>query len=203
MQEAHEPSTIPDETPEAPPVPTTPTPAKEWKSSKSAKPIEVPSGNIAMVRRRSLEIWWKTGKIPNLLLPMVRQSIATGGPAKIIKEHDWTEDELMQMVQMMDTAVVECVDEPRVYRDPVCKSCKREERDAIHSEHEYDGEERDPEKLYVNDVDFDDKAFIYQYVIGAVDDVASFRKQQAVNVEPVPDGAEVDDEAEQPARDPG
>jgi hypothetical protein len=175
-------------------VATQPTPAKEWSKERAAKPIEVPSGNIAMVRRRSLTVWWKTGKIPNLLLPLVRESIATGKPV-LQEKTAWTEEELKEMVLMMDTAVIECVDAPRVYPEPVCKECKREERDAIHNEHDYIGEERDPDRLYVDDVDFDDKAFIYQYVIGAVDDVASFRKLQADDVDAVPDGSDVGNEA--------
>ena len=170
-----------------------PTPASTWNKNKVARPVTVPSGNVAMIRRRSLTVWWKTGKIPNLLLPMVRDSIATGKPV-MHEKSAWTEEELKEMVLMMDTAVLECVDEPRVYPEPVCKECKRDVRDPIHQDHDYIGEERDPDKLYVDDVDFDDKAFIYQYVIGAVDDVASFRRLQSDDVVPVPDGADVGDE---------
>lgn len=166
------------------------TSAREWKSASRAKPIEVPSGNIAMVERRPLAALWKAGRIPNSLMPMVRKSIATGDSGA--RETDWTDAMLSDMIKLMDSITVECTKDPVVQAVPVCKSCRRSKDDVIHEEHDYDGEERSEDVLYVDDVDFDDKAFIYQYVIGAVDDVAAFRRGSERDVEPVPDSDEVE-----------
>lgn len=40
------------------------------------------------------------------------------------------------------------------------------------------GVERDPEKVYVDSVDFEDKEFIFQFVMGGTADLATFREER-------------------------
>jgi hypothetical protein len=138
------------------------TSVKEWKKEALPHPVEFPSGNVALMRRRPLEAFWKAGKIPNSLLPIIEQSLATGKPPT--QNQKWTPEQIADLLQIMDLVTIECVVEPQVYPVP------------------QDGEKRDDSKLYVDEVALDDKAFAYQYAIGAVDDLASFRGQPSRDV---------------------
>jgi len=77
---------------------------------------------------------------------------------------------LVEMLDVIDKVTVLCVCDPKVSLPPEA------------------GEERDPEVLYVDDVDLDDKMFIMQWAMGGTSDLETFRKetQQLVgNVETI------------------
>lgn len=148
----------------------TPTGANQWKKSKQQDPVEVPSGNHALIRRKPLQVFVKAGLIPNDLLPIIKNAMKNG-------KVEITSDEIMDSpamiagtLELIDVIVCESVVDPKVYPAPLKE------------------EDRDEEKLYVDDVDWEDKRFIYEYVLGAVADVEAFREKQEGDVEAVPDG---------------
>lgn len=150
---------------------------KEWKEKQAEKPLEVPSGNVALVRRIPLPTLYKAGKIPNSLMPIVHDAIKKGEGSE--KVENWSDEQLMDLIQLMDIVLVECVIDPAVFLEPK------------------EGEDRDPNKLYVDEVDFADKAFVYQYAIGGVDDLESFREEQESNVDTISNGKDLEDKTEQ------
>jgi hypothetical protein len=87
------------------------------------------------------------------------------------------QNKVVGVLELIDVVVVECMVEPRGSTSVPLKES-----------------ERDEDLLYVDELDWDDKQFIYSYAIGSVADLETFRKQQAANVEVVPDG-DVDDDA--------
>ncbi len=153
-----------------------PTPASQWKKASAGTPLQVPSGNTALVRSSGMQIFLTKGLIPNSLLPIVRQAMS--GKQVDLKAEDITEDQLADMVMLFDAIVVHCVIEPTVLPVPA------------------EGEERDPEALYVDDVDFDDKMFIFQWVVGGTRDLEQFRKEQAAGVDAVRGSATLESAAE-------
>lgn len=171
---------------------TAPSPVSDWKERSRPHVVRVPSGHMALLQRRPLAAFWKAGLIPNSLMPIVRKSIASG---QAVDSEEWDDQKLRDMMLLVDTITIECTIEPQVSPVPVCKECRREKSDEIHAQHAYLGEERSDDLLYVDEVDFDDKAFIYQWAVGVVDDVSGFRKTARGDVEPVSSGEDVEREA--------
>lgn len=130
--------------------------AKSWKAG-LARELELPSGNVALVRRVGLDTFLREGRVPNSLLPMMRGALAGKRPE--LKNDDLTADMLNDMLTMTDTVVVSVVVEPRVQFAPQV------------------GNERDPEALYIDEVDLTDKQFIFQWALGGTSDVEKFRDQ--------------------------
>jgi hypothetical protein len=161
-----------------------PTAAKQWKS-KGTSAIEVPSGNVALVRRKSLVAFIKAGTIPNALLPIITKAIAEGedtmNPREIFQDLGRIDD----IVELIDSVVIECAINPKVYPVPA------------------DDEERDEDLLYVDELDEMDKLFVYQFVIGGTKDLEKFRAEQASALAAFSSGGEVRSEAEQTAGDRG
>ena len=153
-----------------------PTTATQWKQAAQGKPLEVPSGNTALVRNVGMEVFLRRGLVPNSLLGFVRTAMT--GKEVELKVEDITEDQLADMIALFDAVVVYCVVEPKVLPVPA------------------DGEERDPAALYVDEVDFDDKQFIFQWVVGGTRDLEKFRAEQAASLESIRRGAAVESKAE-------
>lgn len=146
---------------------------QQWKSKSSVPSVEVPSGNIARIRRKALTVFMKTGMIPNDLLPIIQKALNAGRMEVKADELMATPQLITSTLELIDMVVVECVVEPKVYPVP-----EREDQ-------------RDPELLYVDEVDWTDKQFIFAFVVGAVEDVAAFRRQQEGDVAAVPTSDDV------------
>lgn len=148
----------------------------QWKKSVEGQPLDVPSGNTALVRNVGMQVFLKRGLVPNSLMPYVRQAMT--GKEVELKAEDISESQLEDMIALFDAVVCYCVVQPKVLPVPA------------------EDEERDPASLYVDEVDFDDKQFIFQWVVGGTRDVEQFRKEQAASMGSVRGGATVASKAE-------
>lgn len=162
------------------------TTATQWKKSATiGVEITVPSGNVCLARRVDLRSFLKKGVIPNSLMPFVQEAIKgkrTTPEAMMseVMEGEDVQKNLDEMISLMDHIVCECVIEPKVLPIPKLNE---------------DGEEsypRDPDALYVDEVDEIDKNFLYQWAVGGSADLERFRKEQAEYVERLQSG-KVDD----------
>ena len=153
-----------------------PSTAAQWKQAAQGKPLEVPSGNTALVRNVGMEVFLRRGLVPNSLMGYVRTAMS--GKEVELKVEDITEGQLEDMIGLFDAVVVYCVVEPAVLPVPA------------------EGEERDPAALYVDEVDFEDKQFIFQWVVGGTRDLEKFREEQAASLERVRGGAAMESKAE-------
>lgn len=157
-----------------PPKKSTPSTASSWKKSAKGMPLEVPSGNTALVRNIGLQALVKQGEIPNLLLPIVQQAMQQQKePSKAQMQEmaaTMAQDpaQLLQLVEFVDSIVLQCVIEPKVSPVP---------------ENELD---RDEDTLYVDEVDWEDKLFISQWVMGGTRDLESFREGLDEGMEDLP-----------------
>lgn len=166
----------------------TPTSAKDWKKAKGGvTELELPSGNVCRVKRPGLTALLANGTIPDILSSIVNDAIekADGNPEAPVEADMSSLRKVLASdegrTQLFDTTakvVVACVVEPEVLyhrrekaagqADQLQESYKPEWEDIPE-------DERNPEKLYSDEVDFDDAMFIFQYVVGGSKDLSQFR----------------------------
>jgi hypothetical protein len=159
-----------------------PTEVNEWKKSVKSVELEVPSGNTCLARRVDLRKLLNAGSIPNLLMPAVREAMKGKkfDAEELMKDID--EDKIKQMLDLMDMIVVDCVLRPKVHPAPATE------------------EARSDDILYVDEVDFEDKQFIFQWATGGSRDLERFRQEQESFMAGVHAGEGVEDS---PISDPG
>src|SRR5262245_11928908 len=151
-----------------------PTEAGKWQSSaRRAVPLELPSGNVCLAVNRGLKAFMKDGKIPNALMPLVEGAI---NEAKGIKPKEVVDtlkdlDSLTEVLGLIDHVVLASVTAPFIEEAPKQDERGRDIDDDGNPFH------RDPEILYVDELDMDDKMFVFQWAIGGTDDVEAFRKE--------------------------
>lgn len=148
------------------------TSASAWKGkvTKKPHPLELPSGNTCLVKRVGMESFLQTGMMPNSLMGMVQGALdkaKSGGQVKPDDEaammSEITNDpaKMADMFALMDAVVIDCVVEPKVSPIPD------------------DDEERDEDTLYIDEVDLNDRMFIFNYVSGGSADLERFRDETA------------------------
>jgi hypothetical protein len=186
------------------------TSAKEWKSSsRTPVELELPSGNVCLAINKGMKVFLQEGEIPNSFMEIVQAGIdgAENKAKKALKKADEDPNLLKEMFQAMDHIVVSCVIQPVIMPAPVATvddesrgdvSTKQVIVELGHPVIDISGEtiERDPDVLYVDDVDLEDKMFIFSWCVGGTTDLEQFRKQYEKSMADVPDGEAVEQEAE-------
>lgn len=135
-----------------------PTPVSDWK--KPILPTPLPSGRSMRLRNVTFQTFMRMGMIPNSLLAVVQKSIDKGKSpelSELVESPKQVED----MVALVDSVVIFVALEPRVYPAPASE------------------EERDENILYVDEVEDEDKMFIFGVCTGGTRDVETFRREQA------------------------
>lgn len=170
--------------------------ASQWKSKKKSGEHEqvLPSGNTALLRQISPEAFLENGAIPDPLSSIIMQAINSKKGLPPSKLNDIAKDptKLAAALEMFDRALVYCVVEPAVEMPPVCihefddgSKCGQlyTSGGGVHVDrknakyHKYLEDARDPDVLYADIVDMEDKQFIFQWSVGGVGDVKKFRDQ--------------------------
>jgi hypothetical protein len=139
--------------------------------------LQVPSGQVCLVRRTTLQGMMEAGVLSNVdtLTAIVNskyisQSAKKAQPKVDVGELMKDPDELKNVLSVMDDIVCYVVQQPPV--QPVPKDEK--------------GNPAPTEKInglvYVDDVDLMDKMFIFQYVLGGTKDLEQFRNETEVHV---------------------
>jgi len=111
-------------------------------------------------------------KIPNNLLAIVKKAMSdpkkAPTPEEMMADVEMDPEKLGAIMDFIDLIVVECLISPIVKHDP-----PNEDRDMS------------PDRvfLYVDEVDLDDKIFIWQYAVGGTRDLEAFRERQERNME--------------------
>jgi hypothetical protein len=143
-----------------------PTSIAAWKKQSLGDIVELPSGNVIRMKRVGLQTLMKTGMMPNSLLSIAQKAVDKGkgfeGPTdEEMAELASDEGKLIEMMNFFDKMVCFVVAEPAIHLPPQA------------------GVERDPELLYVDEVDDEDKMFIFQVVTGGTTDIEQFRREHA------------------------
>lgn len=181
------------------------TSVSDWKSS-ARKPVylDLPSGNKCLAINKGLQVFMQEGVIPNALLPMVEAAISKGQGIPLKKQQEIAGDPeaLGQVLQLCDSIVVSCVKSPRILPTPMAWI----DDDPETPGHWYVvdvGDEgcvdkagnpvvRDPELLYVDECEMDDKMFVMNWAMGGVKDAEKFREQYEAHVADISGGEGVE-----------
>lgn len=147
--------------------------------------LELPTGQLVLVRRPGVEGLMKAGVIKNLdsLTSIVAKHIQTvegkNGPQQELNISDLMEDQkLDEIVHVIDKVLCYCVVKPQVVPTPNDVTLKV------------------PGVVYTNMIDLLDKMFVFNYVVGGTRDLESFRGELNELLGDVEAGAGVSDSPE-------
>lgn len=189
-----------------------PTPADQWVTNTAPtgviEDVQLPSGNVARVKRVGAEAFLASGLMPDELTALVEKSIHSkkGLPPKKVEEALSDPRKIGQMLEMIDRVVCYAVVAPTVVMPPACvvevdgQECGEYDKDsvAIHHDihyknfHECVLGERKPGVLYVDIVDMEDKNFIVNFAVGGTRDLATFRAELGASVARLDAGQELE-----------
>lgn len=167
------------------------TKASQWKTKAPVQGIslELPSGNVCLARPVRPEAFLESGMIPDALSGMIASAINSKKGLPPSKIEEITEDpaKMAAALELFDRALVFVVVEPQVEMPPICDAEGCTETYAggqgVHISrkhpgyHKYVDPARDPDILYADVVDMEDKQFIFQWAIGGSTDVSRFRDE--------------------------
>lgn len=177
-----------------------PTPAAEWKGKVEVDGTDLllPSRNVARVKRLSPEAFLASGMIPDPLTAIVTKAINSKkgmAPAKELADMTKDPKKIQSALQLFDRVTAHCVVLPDVQMPPTCVVCKQYYNvDLRHSDegapnyHPYKEGDRDPAVLYADQVELEDKTFIFQWSLGGTTDLTEFREEQQRTVGSLSDG---------------
>lgn len=179
-----------------------PTSAKEWKGKVQVEgsDLELPSGNVARIKQMSPQAFMSSGVIPDPLTQVIRKAINSkkGMKPSDLKEVSDDPKKMASALEMFDRVLSHVAVLPEVEMPPPCTECGEYFTvDERHSDrkrddfHKYTEGERDPEVLYADQVDMEDKMFIFNWCMGGTGDLTSFREQLESGVESVSNGEDI------------
>ena len=148
--------------------------------------LEVPSGQLCLVRRPGISGLIKMGILDSLdsLTGLVQSEhldrVATAEGRKITSEDiaalSSNKDKLVQAVDLADKVIEYVVLQPDVKR-PVVRDAKGNPVLTDGKEQPLADEDRVPGTVYTDNIDIMDKMYIFQFVVGGVSDLETFRKE--------------------------
>lgn len=152
--------------------PLEPTPAASWRRVPPGESeiLELPSGNFVRARQPMMTKFVELGMIPNSLLTEVDAAISkhTAPSVEGILEN---EQQLQDVAKFMDDVFMYCVVDPAV--QPVPRDLDGE---IIPQE------ERSVEILYIDQIELEDKTFMFQYAVGGTRSLTRFREERVADV---------------------
>lgn len=168
-----------------------PTSAAAWKGKRATGniPLELPSGNVCLVRTLGISELISEGLLADSLMPIVQEQIdrgtgrpPTGDHKKKSKKKDGDPGvgaEIMRdphrMAEMFDG-----IDKalPKIVAEPTLLYHRHEvEEGGLKTWETIPAEERDEDALYTDVVDFEDKLFIFNFAVGGTADLETFRQE--------------------------
>src|SRR5688500_17573369 len=169
---------------------------------RSGQPIEVelPSGFVVKVRRPGMEKFLSAGFLPDHLTNEVQKMIgsrnnsSTPDIAKVLSS--FGEEGIESMFRMVNRVVSYCmVDPPVIWHErarlEVDESGRRVPIKDDHGQPILESipeSDRDPESLYSDEMDIEDKMFVMQFAAGGSSDLDQFRKESSAAMDALQTG---------------
>lgn len=198
------------------PKPTEATSAAAWKQSAATLPlVETPTGKWVRFKKPGMTKFLEDGFLPDNLATLVRKEIekAKRKPgqsqpsdkdlmAALTKDLD--QDGILDMLAAMDRIIVRVMVEPKflwhrrlVREDPddPTSSVKLDAKGREVTEDIPDEERRD-DVVYTDEMETEDKNFIFQAAVGGSTDLARFRAQSAAVMDSLSAGTNVEEAPE-------
>jgi len=169
--------------------------ASDFKKNKAAIDLELPSGNVCFAKRKTLDVFLAEGVIPNSLMQIIQQQLdetegKTNDLQGELQKVASDPDKLRDIMALADAITVGCVKEPMCLSN--LRSTGRVDEDGRPIMEVIPEADRDEELLYVDEVDMDDKMFIFQWAVGGTASVERFRSEQAALVADLSGSEEVE-----------
>lgn len=155
----------------------------DWKSKSAGTKsfdVELPSGNVAKVKNIQITKLVEMDIFPDSLEAMIASKTQVAGKDNVeIKEPDEAEvkkamsnpKDLAKLMTSVERIVALAVVEP-----PVLLSVERfEAEDGTVTWEEIPEDERDEDALYTDEIDLEDRMFIFQLTVGGTSDLDAFR----------------------------
>lgn len=156
---------------------------RQWKRA-VAEEIELPSSNVALVKRPGMEAFLMEGLIPDTLMPIVTEAVRQkkGLPPERVAEIIKDPEQVASMMDAMDRIVARIVIEPDVRWHKISEADLAPGGEYAGSEYSagdiINEDDRDIEKwIYTDEVDFEDKSFLFNYAVGGTRDLERFREE--------------------------
>lgn len=169
-----------------------------WKGRRSATagPLDLPSGNTALVKPLDPAAFLTSGWIPNPLMDIIRKAITAkkGLPPKAMAQIADDNVMLGSTLLLFDRVLTNVVVEPEIIMPPPCdveidgRECGEYATEPVHQNptesghHAYSEGARDEDAFYADEVDMGDKVFIFQWCLGGTRDLEKFRREQEATV---------------------
>lgn len=158
--------------------------SKSYGVGVAGKPLDLllPSGNICLVRRPGVRGLIKAGLLDSLdsLTSLVQADLIDSKDpkkqAQAAQQLMADPDRLEEGLAMIDKAVCFSVVEPKLLRPIQVDLRGNPVLDAEGKEIPLEADDRDPNALYVDDVDEEDKTFIFNFIVGGTRDIEQFRQ---------------------------
>lgn len=158
------------------------TSASAWKKKSNLKPVlvELPSGGVMRVKRIPMPTLLASGVFPDSLASMVSEKIGSEDskkPKTAVKSAELNEvqeamkdpSKMADIFRSFDRVVVLAAVEPVVH------SSERKLEDGTFET--IPDDERDDDLLYADEIDLEDKSFLFQYCVGGTEDLEEFREE--------------------------
>lgn len=183
----------------------TPTAPSAWKGKIRAEGVDLllPSENVARVKQISPVDFLEGGMIPDPLSKIIREAISTkqGMPPSKMKKIAEDPKMLPSALLLFDRMLCHAVIEPEIQMPPACDVktrgtgvCGEYANHEVHKgpeAHRYHEGPRDESVLYADQVDMDDKTFIFNWCLGGVTKLDKFREEHAATMESLSDSEDV------------
>lgn len=146
------------------------TPASVWKKKAvGGTLVDVPSGNKALIRMPGMAVFLEKGLIPNSLMPIIQKAMAAGqAPSEAEMSSMVTDPEaLKDVIALADAVTLYCCIDPHLEEAP---------RDEDGSLIPVGDARRDDNVLYVDEMEFDDRMYIFNLAVGGTADLEKFRQ---------------------------
>lgn len=176
--------------------------ARDFKNRRKGMYVELPSGLVVRARRVELKTFLERGDVPNPLMEIVAEAIEQGDKSKPedmigTDEGKLNFDMIHDMYAMVENVVIACVVEPKVHPlptvidddgEPVEKPTEEQIEDA-----------KDDDLVYIDEVEDEDKMFLFQWVQGGTSDLATFRQEAGASLASLAEVASSQDQAKRDA----
>lgn len=147
--------------------------------------LELPSGLVVKWRNPGgIRAFLAGGQIPNALMPIVEEALAEKKGVEAVDMSAILKDTetLNEMMAMYDNIAIMCMVEPKLHRLPTWDDVKENNEKFPEAPVEEPDDLIREDRLYVNELPDDDKAYFFYLLSGGVKDLERFRAQQNINV---------------------
>lgn len=147
-------------------------------------PVELPSGLTVKLRAVGMRAFLDGGMVPNSLMSIISEQLDQNSGKPPADSQETMQglmkdpEKISDLLELIDKVTIASFVQPSVHNAPAV------------------GEPRAEDKLYVDEIDDEDKMFVFSFTVGGTRDVEQFRSEFAASVESVSSGLNMESAAQ-------